>query len=187
MRGMHGHHVLDENGRIDPDPFSIGLGLFGIIASGAGFLEARRQRQQAERVDRDRFRGTWYNSRRSLIYFKRITDEFETYMLELGYARREFRIGIVRLSLEPPQHQAMRRMHGQTMQTAQHLADDLDDLSDYLGPVDQERVNDIHERLSQIERLPETYRDLIALCRTAHQLYSDLLEDLGERERFSEN
>jgi len=114
---------------IDPDLFSIGLGLFSIIASGAAFLETRRQRENAERVNRERFRGVWYNARRSLIYFKRTTDEFETYIFEGGYGRRQFHIGAVRLMVEANQHQAMRRMHGQAMTTSQRLADDLDDLS----------------------------------------------------------
>lgn len=179
-------HVLDENGLIDPDPFTIGLGLFQIIASGAGFLETRRRRQAVESAERGRFRGAWYNARRSLIFFKRTTDEFETYMLEGGYGRQLFRIGVVRLSLQPNQHQAMRRMHGQTMNTAQHLADDLDDLSDFLGADDQVRVDAIHDRLSQIENLPQRYRDVVTLCREAADLYNDLLDDIDERERFSD-
>lgn len=88
-------------------------------------------------------------------------------MLEEGYSRREFRIGAVRLTLDRRGHQAMRRMHGQTMNTAQHLADNLDELSEFLGPDDRAKVDAIHENLARIDRLPERYRDVIALSRTS--------------------
>ncbi len=169
---------------VDPDPFIIGLGILQIVAAGGAFLESRRQRREMQRAQRQQFRATWYAARRSVIFLKRTTDEFETYMFEGAYGRRQFRIGAVRLSVDPVQHQAMRRMHGQTMKTAQHLADDLDDLSNYLGPEDQSRIDDIHDRLNLIDQLPAQYRDVIVLAREAVQLYSDLLEDVGEREQF---
>ena len=104
---MNDSLLFPNDDLIDPDPFSIGLGLIQIIAGGGAFLEARRQRQALEQGHNDRFRSTWYQSRRSLIFFKRSADEFETYMLEFGYARREFRIGSVRIVLNGNQHQAM--------------------------------------------------------------------------------
>ena len=169
---------------VDPDPFIIGLGILQIVAAGGAFLESRRQRRELQRAQRQQFRATWYAARRSVIFLKRTADEFETYMFEGAYGRRQFRIGAVRLSVNPVQHQAMRRMHGQTMKTAQHLADDLDDLSNYLGAEDQQRIDAIHDRLNRIDQLPDQYRDVIQLAREAVQLYSDLLDDVGEREQF---
>ena len=169
---------------VDPDPFIIGLGILQIVAAGGAFLESRRQRRELQRAQRQQFRATWYEARRSVIFLKRTADEFETYMFEGAYGRRQFRIGAVRLSVDPVQHQAMRRMHGQTMKTAQHLADDLDDLSNYLGTEDQQRIDAIHDRLNRIDHLPDQYRDVIQLAREAVQLYSDLLDDVGEREQF---
>lgn len=169
---------------VDPDPFIIGLGILQIVAAGGAFLESRRQRRELQRAQRQQFRATWYAARRSVIFLKRTADEFETYMFEGAYGRRQFRIGAVRLSVDPVQHQAMRRMHGQTMKTAQHLADDLDDLSNYLGTEDQQRIDAIHDRLNRIDHLPDQYRDVIQLAREAVQLYSDLLDDVGEREQF---
>ncbi len=177
----------DPERLIDPDPFAIGLGLIQIISAGATFLEARRQRQATEQGQRDRFRASWFGAKRSLIYFKRTADEFETYMLEGAYARREFRMGIVRIALEPRQHQAMRRLLGQTTQTASHLADDLDDLSDFLGAADQVHIDAIRERLASIDKFPDKYRDVITLSREVIQLYQDLIDDIGERERFNED
>lgn len=169
---------------VDPDPFIIGLGILQIVAAGGAFLESRRQRRELQRAQRQQFRATWYAARRSVIFLKRTADEFETYMFEGAYGRRQFRIGAVRLSVDPAQHRAMRRMHGQTMKTAQHLADDLDDLSNYLGTEDQQRIDAIHDRLNRIDHLPDQYRDVIQLAREAVQLYSDLLDDVGEREQF---
>ena len=121
----------------DPDPFSIGLGIFGIIAAGGAFLETRRGRQFIERTQRESFRAAWFSARRTMIHFKRIVDEFETYMLEDDYGEQGFRIGRVRLAVDRGKHQAMRRLHGQTNTTSSFMADNLDDLSDYLGPDDQ--------------------------------------------------
>lgn len=45
---------------VDPDPFSIGLGLPQIISAGASFLEARRQRQLIEQGQAERFRSAWF-------------------------------------------------------------------------------------------------------------------------------
>lgn len=180
---MSEHNELDPE-FVDPDPFIIGLGILQIVAAGGAFLESRRQRRELQRAQRQQFRATWYAARRSVIFLKRTADEFETYMFEGAYGRRQFRIGAVRLSVDPVQHQAMRRMHGQTMKTAQHLADDLDDLSNYLGTEDQQRIDAIHDRLNRIDHLPDQYRDVIQLAREAVQLYSDLLDDVGEREQF---
>ena len=172
---------------LDPDPFAIGLGLIQIISAGATFLEARRQRQQVEQGQRDRFRATYYESKRSLIFFKRTADEFETFMFEGGYARKSFRMGSIRISLEPRQHHAMRRLHGQAMTTANHLADDLDELSDFLGPSDQKSIEAIRNRLSQIDRFPESYRDVVILAREVIALYEALIEGVGERENFGDD
>lgn len=159
-----------ESDLVDPDPFIIGLGILQIVAAGGAFLESRRQRREMQKAQRQQFRATWYAARRSVIFLKRTTDEFETYMFEGAYGRRQFRIGAVRLSVDPAQHQ-----------TAQHLADDL---SNYLGPEDQAQIDAIHDRLNKIDQLPAQYRDVIVLAREAVQLYSDLLDDVGEREQF---
>jgi hypothetical protein len=177
--------VSDTEELIDPDPFSIGLGLIQIISAGAAFLEARKQRLIVEQGQAERFRSAWFQSKRSLIFFKRTADEFETYMLEGGYARKAFRIGSVRLYVDRQQHQALRRLHGQSMTTASHLADDLDDLSDFLDTRDQAAIDALQTRLTRIESFPESYRDVISLSREVIQLYQDLIDDVGEREGFT--
>jgi len=167
----------------DPDPFTIGLGIFAALAGGGAFLEARRQRQFIERQQKERFRAAWFGARRTLIHFDQVIDEFETYMLEDEYSESAFRIGAVRITVDRGRHQAMRRLKGQAMTTANVLTDTLDDLSDFLGADDQEVIDKILRELAQIE-LPARYSDVIRSARQARDLYSELLSIVGEREGF---
>jgi hypothetical protein len=172
---------------VDPDPFSIGIAIFSAMAGGAAFLETRRSRVGVEHAQRRAFRAAWFNTRRSLIFFKRSIDEFETYMLEDGYSRRAFRIGAVRLVVDGQRKQQMRRLKGQALTTANTLSDNLDDLSEHLGSDDQAAVDAILTRLAEIGQLPDRYTDLIRLGRDAVALYSDLLMTVADREGFEED
>jgi Arc/MetJ family transcription regulator len=173
----------DADGLIDPDPFTIGLGIFSAMAGGGAFLETRRQREYVQQQGRDAFRGAWFAARRTLIHFKGQVDEFETYMLEDGYGRKSFRIGAVRLEVDRTRHKALRRLRGQVLVTASHMGDDIDDLSEFLGAEYQSEVDAIINRLGEME-LPDKYRDLIMLARESFALYNDLLESVAEREGF---
>jgi hypothetical protein len=124
----------------DPDPFSIALGIFGIAAAGASFLETRRARQFLERQQEETFRSAWFAANRTLIHFRRVVDEFEAFMLEDGYGAIELRIGMVRLTVDRGRHQALRRLHGQVMTTSNFIADNLDDLSDFLARTTNQRL-----------------------------------------------
>lgn len=169
---------------VDPDPFSIALGIFQIVAAGGTFLESRRQRSFVDRTQRESFRASWFAARRTLIHFERVIDEFETYMLEDDYGAMVFRIGAVRLAVDRGRHQALRRLHGQTTTTASFMADNLDDLSDHLGPDDRDRVEGLLDQLSRIV-LPEQYRDVIRVARDALEGYRRLLDEIDTREGFS--
>jgi hypothetical protein len=173
----------DETDEVDPDPFTIGLGIFGAIAGGGAFLESRRQRQIIQEQQRSAFRGAWFAARRTLIHFKQQVDEFETYMLEDGYGQREFRIGAVRLTVDRGRHRSMRRLRGQTLVTASHMGDDLDDLSEFLGPEYAERVEEVLNHLQAID-LPDTYGELIRVGREAFGVYQGFLDFMAETEGF---
>ncbi len=176
-------YLHDPYELVDPDPFTIGLGIFGAIAGGGAFLEARRARQAADHRQKDVYRAAWFACRRTVIHFRRVVDEFETYVLEDGYGRTPFRIGSVRIQVSRERHRAMRRLNGQAMTTATHMADDLDELSEFLGADDQARIDVILTRLAEIT-LPEAYRDVIRLAREIVQVYADFLEAIGDREGF---
>ena len=170
---------------IDPDPFSIGLGLITVLAAAGGFLESRRRRQVIEQSQRQEFRSAWFRARRSLIFFQQAVSEFETYVLEEGFGRRSFRIGSIRLEVDAGRHHALRRLHGQTMTTANRAADSFDELSNFLGPEDLEQVDRVTTRLAEIE-FPADYRGVITMSREALALLTDLLEDIGDREAFDD-
>ena len=179
--------TTDAPRHADPDPFSIGIALFSAIAGGAAFLETRRGRVTLEQAQRRAFRAAWFDTRRSLIFFKRALDEFETYMLEDGYAGRAFRMGAVRLVVQPRRKQQMLRLRRQALSTAHHLGDDLDTLSENLGSDDQRAVDAILTRLADIAQLPDSYADLVRLGREAVQLYGDLLANVATREGFEDD
>lgn len=174
-----------EAEKVDPDPFSIGLGLITVLAAAGGYLEARRRRQVDEQSQRTEFRAAWFRARRSLIFFQQALSEFETYVLEEGFGRRGFRIGSIRLELDAGRHHALRRLHGQTMTTANYAADHFDELSNFLGPGDQETVDRVTTGLAET-KFPDDYRGVIATSREALALLTDLLDDIGDRERFNE-
>jgi len=117
------------------------------------------------------------------IHFEQVVDEFETYMLEDDYSEGAFRIGAVRITVDRGRHQALRRLKGQAMTTANVLTDTLDDLSEFLGVDDQEMIERILNKLAQIE-LPSLYSDVIKSARRARDLYAALLSSVGEREGF---
>ncbi len=173
--------------KFDPDPFTIGLGIFAALAGGGAFPEARRQRQLVERQHRDRFRAAWFNARRALIYFGRNIDEFETYVFEDDYGGKSFRIGSVRLTVDPDRHRSLRRLKGQAMTTANVMSDAIDDLCEFLGPDYQSSIQKVLDQLRQIGAIPERYSELIRAAREARKLYDDLLNQIGEKEQFEQS
>jgi hypothetical protein len=175
--------VTDSPDLVDPDPFTIGLGIFAAVAGGGAFLEARRQRQIVESQQKGAFRSAWFAARRTLIHFKQNLDEFETFVLEDGYGTRKFRIGAVRLTVDAGRHKALRRLRGQCLTTAHHMGDDLDELSEFLGGDYAERIQLVLEHLAAIG-IPETYGELIKAARNAFYEYESLLTYIADVEGF---
>ena len=177
----------DAPSAIDPDPFGIGIGIFAAMVSGASFLETRRTNTFMQQQQRAAFRSAWFASRRSVIYFKRSLDEFETYILEDGYGRRAFRVGSVRLTVDSQRAHQLKRLRGQTLTTAHNLGNDLDGLSTYLGPEDQGAVTAILDGLIELGTLPVRYADLITSGRQVVGLYNALLDGVADRQGFEED
>jgi hypothetical protein len=168
---------------VDPDPFTTGLGIYAAIAGGGAFLEGRRLREIVQTQQRGEFRAAWFAARRTLIHFKQQVDEFETYMLEDNYGQKQFRIGAVRLVVDVGRKRSMRRLRGQTLTTASHMGDDLDDLSEFLGPEYSDRIEEVLSHLQAIE-IPETYRGLIRVARDAFDEYESFLTFIADKEGF---
>jgi hypothetical protein len=175
--------AAEQTQAVDPDPFTIGLGIFGAVAGGGAFLESRRQRRMLQEQQRGAFRGAWYASRRTLIHFKQQVDEFETYMLEDGYGKHEFRIGVVACRSIAAGTTRFAGFGGQTFVTADRLGDNLDDLSEFLGEDYGDEIEMILRRLHDMQ-IPATYRDVIRTARDAFEWYGSFLDHVAEREGF---
>lgn len=176
--------TTDVEREVDPDPFGIGIGIFAAMVSGAQFLEARRQTQYLQQQQQAAFRTAWFEARRSLIFFKRTVDEFETYVIEDGYGRKAFRVGSVRLVVTARRANEMKRLRGQALTTAHRLGENLDELSNFLGPDEHDAVESIIASLAEFGAFPERYVDLIARGRDVLAVYSALLDVVAERQRF---
>lgn len=151
------------------------------------FLRPGDSAKSLSRRDRDAFRAAWYDCRRSVVHLKRNVDEFETYLLEEGFGRKEFRVGSVRLLFgEEHRQRGIRRLQSQVYTTAHVLGDNMDGLSAHLGNEDQDRVQAVLEQLASIE-IPERYAEVLRAARTAVEAYNRLLEEIDERERFTDD
>ena len=172
---------------IDPDPFAIAFTLLAIVFAGGSYLETRRQTDFMESRVREDFRRAWFDSRRTLIHARRVTEEFATYAAEDKFGTVQFLFGNVKLTIDKGRAQQLRRLHGNAHTTAEHMADDLDRLADGLGPESQETIDQIHSELKGIKEFPENYIAVIRTARRAIDLYQKLVDEVGEREKFEES
>jgi len=180
--GLYNKQQAGED--IDPDPFAIAFGILGVVFAGGAYLEQRRQREVQEEQGRGEFRQAWYESRRTLIHARRVVEEFATYVSEDRLGTTQFLFGKVRLTVDRGRAHQLRRLHANAHQTALNLADNLDAISDFLGQEYSPQVEAIHNLLGSVTGLPENYRAAVRLARSALDVYEDLIEAIGERERF---
>lgn len=171
---------------VDPDPFSIGFALMGLLFAGAAYLEARRQRMLTVQQRTNEFRSTWFQARRTLIHARRIVEEFSPYVLEDGYGGSEFLFGRVRLTLERGRVDRIRRLHANAQTTATFMADNLDSLSEFLDAEYQPYIEEIMAKLNEAQ-LPHTYDAVLLLAREGVALYEALINRVGEVEGFADN
>ena len=131
------------------------------------------------------FRRTWFNARRTLIHARRIVEEFGTYVLEDGYGSREFLFGRVRLTLDRGRVDRLRRLHANAQTTATYMADNLDELSEFLDAEYQPYIEGIMAKLNEAQ-LPHTYDAVLLLAREGIALYEALVNRVGESEGFTD-
>ena len=167
----------------DPDPFGWGISLLASLFSGASYLETRRRnRLTAEERERE-FRPAWFSARRTIINSRQVVEEFATYVEELGFGTDEFRYGGRRLNLPEATVKDLRRLHANCLMNATHLADDLDELSGFLGSTYDPIIQRIQERLIEAQ-MPHTYDAIVVLVRDGVGLYEELLRMISEQEKF---
>ena len=176
--------IVPPDAEVDPDPFAIGFALLGLLFSGSTYLEARRRRMLSETQRNNEFRQKWFNSRRTLIHARRVIDEFETYVVEDGYGNQSFLFGTARMNLPRERVDQLRRIHANAHTTARNMADNLDDISEFLGEEYQDLINQILDKLHE-QQLPHSYDAVIILAKDAIALYDQLIDSIGKNEGFS--
>lgn len=171
---------------VDPDPFSIGLALLGLVVAGGSFLETRRQRQLQIERDTNRYRTRWYNARRTLLTAHQVVDEFQTFVAGRGFGDNEFGFGQVRLSMSRNDVRQFRSMMRRIGTATNAMAADIDALSEFLGPENQDLVNEIMEKVEENQR-PHSYDAVIILAKDAIDSFDQLIEQIGNSQGFGGN
>lgn len=171
---------------VDPDPFSIGLALLGLIFSGASFLEARLQRQQQLERDTNRYRTRWYNAKRTLLSARQVVDESQSFIAQHGCGDDSFGFGEVRLALTRNEVKNCRAMIKRISAATNSMAADIDALSEFLGPDNQELINRIMDKVKENQR-PHSYDAVIILVKDAIDSFEQLIGDIGSLEGFGES
>ncbi len=171
---------------VDPDPFSIGLALLGLVVSGASFLEARRQRQLQFERDTNRYRARWYNARRTLLSARQVVDEFQVFVVGQGFGDDEFGFGQVRLSISRSDVRQFRSMMRRISTVTNAMAADIDALSEFLGPENQDLMNQIMDKVRENQR-PASYDAVIILAKDAIDSFDQLIEQIGTSQGFGGN
>jgi hypothetical protein len=102
---------------------------------------------------------------------------------ELGFGGQEFRYGRGRLNLPRGTVRDLRRLHANCLMNATHLADDLDDISEYLDSSYASMVQRIQDKLTEIQ-IPHSYDAVVVLMKDGVGLYEELLDMIRDREGF---
>ncbi len=168
----------------EQDPFPTAMSVFTAMVSGVGWLEMRRQTKQAGERDRNAFRAAWFTSRRAVIGFRGLLDEFETFVAEDEFGARSFRLGAVRLVLDGGRARDLWRLRDRAWEVGRELGTSLDALSEHLGPEYAPLVAEAHRAFESIGAMPEEFTGLVRQGRAAVEAYSALLDALAGEEGF---
>ena len=174
----------DSGGLSDPDPFAWGLSLLATLFSGGAYLEIRRQARLSEEEREGEFRRTWFTARRTMIYSRKVIEEFSTYAAELRFGQQEFRYGVGRMNLPRSTVRDLRRLHANCLNNAMHLADELDEISEYLDASYSQAIQKIQDKLTEVQ-IPHTYDAIILVFKEGLSLYEALIDEVGRKEGFA--
>jgi len=112
-----------------------------------------------------------------------VVEEFATYVSELGFGKQDFSYGTGRLDLPRETVRDIRRLHANCLNNAMHLADDLDDISEFLDSSYSPLIQPIQDKLTEAQ-MPHTYDAIIVLVRDGVSMYEELIREVGEKEGF---
>ena len=77
----------------------------------------------------------------------------------------------------------IRRLHANCLNNAMHLADDLDDISEFLDSSYSSLIQRIQDKLTEAQ-MPHTYDAIVILVKDGVSMYEELIREVGEKERF---
>lgn len=172
---------------IDPDPFSVGIGIFGAVAGAGAWLEARRQRADSENKSRQDYRAAWFACVRSVDFLDSSIREFATYIAEESVGTRPFHFGSVRIGfVNRRTREGFARLSRQVDITKANLTENFDKLSEYLGQDEVELVGQLLSQLAEaIRTFPDSYLDLLEAGQSAVANLRGFLRSIGDSENFS--
>lgn len=176
----------DERQVIDPDPFSVALGIAGAIAGTAAWLETRRQRRGAESRAHQEFRASWFACRRSVEFLAHSIEEFAIFADERDIRREPLHFGSVRIRFETRQDKdRFARLSRQIDITKANATENFEKISDFLGEEDSEAVNNIiHTVERALNPFPSSYAEVIVAGRRTVSTLEQFIVQLNSREHF---
>ncbi len=180
---------------IDPDPFTIGMGVMMLIFTAGTYLEARRSsaalaalRQHADtRVsqDRSRFRTRWYRARQAVLTARELTEEYQDFIRYQGIEDYGFRFGEARLILSRAHVNAIKGLSRRMSRATNDLANHIDDLSNFIDDRDEQLISDILEAIANGQQ-PHSHDAIAILALQAITLFDRLLLAISNREGFGD-
>ena len=128
---------------IDPDPFTIGMGVMMLVFTAGTYLETRRSsanlasiRGALTQETHRRFRTRWYRARQAVLTARELTEEYQEFIRYQGIEDYEFRFGAARLNLRRRRVNDMKGLCKRMGRATSDLATHIDNLSDFIDDRD---------------------------------------------------
>jgi hypothetical protein len=185
MQSEFGQHRRGERERDDPDPITIGIGLFSAAVAGKSYLDTRARRRETEESQRAALRARWASSQRAVNQLEHAASDLDVALDEFGFRDEPFAVGAVRLELTSDERRYLLRLSRQMREAADKMERAFDDLSGSLGPDYQPTVDTVHSRIDELWAVfPEDYNSLVHAVQESIEAYRRLLNEIAQREEF---
>lgn len=184
---------------IDPDPFTIGMGVMMLLFTAGTYLEARRSSADVAAIRsaltqstdiratqyRNRFRTRWYRARQAVLTARELTEEYQDFIRYLDIQGYGFRFGEARLNLPRPSVKVFKDLSRRMSRATNDLATHIDNLSDFIDDRDERLVSDILEAIADGQQ-PHTHDAIAILALQTITLFERLLHEISSREGFGD-
>ena len=168
----------------DPEPFTIAIGIFGAVVGGVGYIERRLDKRSAKKEKKQEFRAAWRNAEGAVERLERQVGRFEEFIAEQGLSGEPLRYGDHRVVLDPDYKDQVRSLHQQALHTGSFLVKYMDEISNFLDVEYDDVLGRGRLALEALETPPQTYDELLNVMRTTLFSYTELLNEIRDREGF---